>query len=266
MPVGQLILTGWIAVAILMLVLWLVQARTRNAGIVDIAWAFATAILGIYFSLYNDAGHSARQMLLAFIVAIWGLRLGIYLTQRAFIEEEDGRYRYLRSKLGSKVQPFMFVFFQVQALWAVMFALPIWAAARAPGEMLLWNDYAGLILWLACFAGEAIADRQLHQYRRKSSGKQGVCEEGLWRYSRHPNYFFEWMQWWAYVLIGIGSDVWWITWLGVAVMLVFLVKVTGIPYTEQQALRSRGDAYRRYQRTTSGFIPLPKKQITGEPS
>lgn len=260
MPLSHLIITGWSATAVMMLVFWLVQYKTRNAGIVDIVWAFATALLGIFFVIFNDAGHVQRHLLLALIVGTWGLRLGVYLAKRVLVGEEDGRYRHLRHSLGAKTQPFLFVFFQAQALWAVMFALPVWAAARAPSATLQWNDYAGLLLWLICFTGEAVADRQLSNFRNRPGSKNSVCREGLWRYSRHPNYFFEWMQWWAYVLIGIGSDYWWITWLGVVVMLVFLLKITGIPYTEQQALRSRGDAYRQYQKTTSPFIPLPPKK------
>ena len=92
----------------------------------------------------------------------------------------------------------------------------------------------------------------------------GECQVGLWRYSRHPNYFFEWLHWWAYVLIGIGSPWWWVTVAGVVVMYVFLTRVTGIPYTEQQALRSRGDAYRRYQETTNVFFPFSPSKTTEE--
>ncbi|HSS65063.1 MAG TPA: DUF1295 domain-containing protein, partial [Gammaproteobacteria bacterium] len=105
--------------------------------------------------------------------------------------------------------------------------------------------------------GESIADAQLSRFRRDPRNRGKVCRTGLWRYSRHPNYFFEWLHWWAYALIGLGSPHWWVPLTGLAVVYVFLTRVTGIPFTEQQSLRSRGDAYRRYRETTNAFFPWP---------
>jgi steroid 5-alpha reductase family enzyme len=153
----------------------------------------------------------------------------------------------------------MFLFFQVQALWAVMFALPVAAASLAPRPGLDAWDAAGLVVWLAAIGGEWLADRQLARFRADPANRGRVCRDGLWRWSRHPNYFFEWLHWPAYVLIGVGSAYWWVTLAGVVVMYVFLNYVTGVPFTEQQALRSRGEAYREYQRSTSRFFPLPPK-------
>jgi steroid 5-alpha reductase family enzyme len=255
----QLFLVGWGGIALVMLVLWYVQYRTRNAGIVDVAWSLGTGLLGVAFALVPDGGDPARKVLVAALVGIWALRLGLHLAQRVSGEAEDGRYRVLRERLGDRLQPFMFGFFQLQAVWAVLFALPIWAAARAPAEGLQLWDGLGLAVWLVAMGGEAIADAQLARFRRTPGNRGKVCRVGLWRYSRHPNYFFEWLHWFAYVLIGVGSSWWWLTWAGVVAMLVFLLKVTGVPHTEQQALRSRGAEYRRYQRTTSVFLPLPPK-------
>jgi steroid 5-alpha reductase family enzyme len=111
---------------------------------------------------------------------------------------------------------------------------------------------AGVIVWLIAVAGETIADRQLARFRRDPANRGQVCRAGLWRYSRHPNYFFEWVHWLSYVLIGHGE---WLTWIGPVGMLLFLFRVTGIPYTEMQALKSRGDRYREYQSTTNVFFP-----------
>jgi steroid 5-alpha reductase family enzyme len=110
-------------------------------------------------------------------------------------------------------------------------------------------------------AGEALADRQLAAHRRDPANKGKTCRSGLWRYSRHPNYFFEFLHWFAYVFLAVGMGIGWIaaSLIGPAVMLVFLYRVTGIPYTEAQALRSRGEDYAEYQRTTSPFLPLPPK-------
>jgi steroid 5-alpha reductase family enzyme len=147
-----------------------------------------------------------------------------------------------------------------------MFALPMWAAAQSTTPAIAWHDWLGIGIWLLAFTGEVVSDRQLNRFRRDPANKGKVCQVGLWRYSRHPNYFFEWLHWWAYVLIGIASPWWWVTIAGVVVMYVFLTRVTGIPYTEQQAIRSRGDAYRRYQETTNVFFPFSPSKISEEQS
>jgi steroid 5-alpha reductase family enzyme len=155
----------------------------------------------------------------------------------------------------------MFIFFQVQATWTLLFALPFWAASQnaEPGIVLL--DAIGITVWILAIAGEWISDRQLAKFKAKTNDRSKVCNVGLWKYSRHPNYFFEWLHWWAYVCLGYGSDVWWLTWTGLIVMYVFITRITGVPYTEQQSLRSKGDAYREYQATTSMFFLLPPKKL-----
>ena len=262
----NMLLLGWGALAVMMAILWLVQYATRNAGIVDVAWAFGTGVLGVWFSLGVSSGDATRGVIIATLVGIWGARLGYYLASRVLRESEDGRYRSLRDSLGRWPQPVMFLFFQVQALWGLMFALPMWAAAQSTSLAIAWHDWLGIGVWLIAFTGEVVSDRQLNQFRRDPANKGKVCQTGLWRYSRHPNYFFEWLHWWAYVLIGIGSPWWWVTIAGVVVMYVFLTRVTGIPYTEQQAIRSRGDAYRRYQETTNVFFPFSPSKISEEQS
>jgi len=177
-------------------------------------------------------------------------------------EVEDGRYRYMREYCGKHAQVVMFIFFQVQATWTILFALPFWAAARNSNPEVGLLDVLGVLVWMIAIAGEVISDQQLHHFRMNPVNKGIVCNIGLWRYSRHPNYFFEWLQWWAFVLIGYGSDYWWLTWTGLIVIYVFITRITGVPYTEQQSIRSRGDAYREYQKTTSMFFPLPPKVLS----
>ena len=125
---------------------------------------------------------------------------------------------------------------------------------------LAWHDYVGLGVWCVAVCGEGLADWQLARFRRRPDSKGRTCREGLWRYSRHPNYFFEWIHWFAYVFLALGSPYVWVALCGPVVMLLFLFKLTGIPYTEKRALASRGEDYRRYQQTTSAFFPWPPKE------
>jgi steroid 5-alpha reductase family enzyme len=259
MSIWAQVIIGWGGVALLMLVLWFVQRATKNAGIVDIAWSFATGLLGVFFALMGD-GADERRYIIAGMAGLWGLRLGFYLTKRVLSEEEDGRYRELRERWGDTFQSKMFAFFQIQAAWAAMFAAPMLIAAQNPADLGI-PDYLAIAVFAISIGGESLADRQLSRFKSRPDSKGKVCREGLWRYSRHPNYFFEWIHWWAYVLLAVSGPWWgWLTLFGPAVMLFFLLKVTGIPPTEQRALKSRGDAYRDYQRTTNAFFPGPPKE------
>ena len=159
------------------------------------------------------------------------------------------------------------MFFQAQALLAIVLALPFFLAARRTDPGISGFEVAGLLIWVAGVAGESLADHQLARFKSDPANRGKTCRAGLWRYSRHPNYFFEWLHWWAYAALAVGSVFWWIPVAAPLVMLYFLLKVTGIPPTEAQALASRGDDYREYQRTTSAFIPwFPKKEADRDES
>ena len=254
----QSALIGWAVMAVLMTGLWLIQRRTHNAGIVDIAWSFGTGLMGVWFAWCAD-GDVSRRWLVGLLAGLWGIRLGSYLLRRVLSEPEDGRYTMLRERWGEHMQRRLFIFFQLQATWAVLFALPMWAAADHAAVGLGWFDYAGALVWSIALVGESIADMQLARFRRDPGNRGRVCDRGLWRYSRHPNYFFEWIGWWSYVLIAVGGSYVWLAVAGPVVMYVFITRVTGVPLTEKQAARSRGEAYRKYQRTTNAFFPGPTR-------
>ncbi|QYK51989.1 MAG: DUF1295 domain-containing protein [Fimbriimonadaceae bacterium] len=253
---------AWLTMALLMSALWYVQYRRHNAGIVDIAWSFGTGLCAVFFAL-TASGDPWRKVLVAVIAGVWGLRLGSALAVRVLSEQEDGRYQMLREKWGERVQPLMFGFFQIQAAWAVLFALPMLAASYNPSPVRALDLFA-IAVWLVAVIGESIADLQLANFKKNPENKGKVCREGLWAWSRHPNYFFEWVHWFAYLILAIGGSLLWLAALGPVVMLLFLTKVTGIPMTEARSIKSRGEAYREYQRTVSPFFPWPPKDEQGD--
>jgi steroid 5-alpha reductase family enzyme len=153
----------------------------------------------------------------------------------------------------------MFKFFQMQAVSVVLLGAAFLVTSINPAPALHPFEIAGLALFLIALTGEALADRQLAAFKRDSANRGRVCDTGLWRYSRHPNYFFEWLVWVAFFVFALGSPWGWVAIIGPASILWLLLRVTGIPMNEEQNLRSRGDAYRRYQQSTSVFVPLPKR-------
>lgn len=259
MTISLAILVAWSVMILVMAVLWQVQRITKNAGIVDVVWSFGTALSAVWL-ITNADGDTTRRWIIGAMVSIWGTRLGWHLFKRMGREEEDGRYQQMRRRWGDKQQVKLFAFFQIQAAWAVLFAMPMLAAATNETSGITAFDFAAIVFWLIAMTGESIADWQLARFKQQADSSGKVCDVGLWHYSRHPNYFFEWLHWWAYPLLAIGSPWWPVALAGPIVMLFFLIKVTGIPPTEARALESRGDAYRRYQHTTSAFIPLPPKK------
>jgi len=251
----RLLFQGWAVLAILMALLWLRQLQTRNATSVDAAWSGGMGVLAVWYALLSD-GDPARRLLTGGLALIWAVRLAWHLiADRVIGRPEDGRYRAMREHWGPRAPFLFFFFYQGQAIVATLFSVPILAAMR--GEPLDGWAIAGVLVWVVAVSGETIADRQLALFRGEPANRGKTCRTGLWRVSRHPNYFFEWTHWFTYVLIGHGA---WLTWLGPALMLLFLFRLTGIPFTEQQSLRSRGDDYRAYQRETSVFFPwFPKR-------
>jgi steroid 5-alpha reductase family enzyme len=253
------VIFGLLIVSTMMVGLWLVQRRTGNAGIVDAGWAAGIGILGVFFAATSD-GYLPRRVLAVGLIGIWSARLATYiLLDRVLGRPEEGRYRALRAGWGVAADRRLFFFFQTQALAALFFALPILIIAYHTTERWTAWDAVGVVIWCVSVGNTVFADRQLARFKRRPESRGKTCREGWWRYSRHPNYFFEWLHWWSYVALAGGTGYWWATLLAPAVMLFFLFKVTGIPPTEAQALASRGEEYRRYQGTTSVFIPwFPK--------
>ena len=253
-----MIFIGYLCMAIVMLTLWQFQKRSGDAGIVDVAWGLGVAAITVLFALGTEQGNQSRRLAVAAVAIVWAVRLSGYVLRRVLTLPEDGRYQTLKEQWGAAAQPKMLQFYQMQAAASVLFALPMLIAMRSEVP---WNgwDTLGCIIGLVAIAGESLADWQLSSFRAKSENKGKVCQDGLWRYSRHPNYFFEWIHWWAYVCFARYAPWGWLTLLFPLAMYYFVTQKTGIPPTEEQALKSRGEAYRQYQRTTNAFFPwFPK--------
>ena len=236
---------------------FLYQAKYKNAGIVDAIWAFGIMAASIYFAI-NTNGSKEIRILIALLSGIWFLRLGLHIFLRMLSEPEDGRYAHVRGLYGARTNWFHAPFFTFQAGLIVLFSAPMWFVAHHPTPPTIGMISATIIVAIA-FIGEHQADHQLHLFRSDPDNKGKTCREGLWKYSRHPNYFFEWLHWFAYPILAIGMPHGYWLWLAPICMFLFLWFITGIPFTEQQALKSRGDDYRDYQKTTSAFFPMPPK-------
>jgi steroid 5-alpha reductase family enzyme len=256
-----------VSLSVLMAGAWWVQQRTGNSGWVDTIWTFSLGLVGAGSALWPVAGAApnARQWLVAALVAIWSLRLGVHIAIRTAGITDDPRYAAFAREWGVDSPRKMFIFLQNQGLGSIPLVFAIFVAARFPQDALRLQDYLGALILLAGIAGEALADRQLKGFREIPANKGRVCDVGLWRWSRHPNYFFEWFGWLAYPMIALSTGyVWgWATLLAPVFMYWILVHVTGIPPLEAQMLRSRGKRYRDYQSRTSQFFPLPPLKTNG---
>jgi steroid 5-alpha reductase family enzyme len=250
------VLEAWSLAAALQLVLWLVQQRTKNAGIVDVGWAMSFAMVVALFA-WRATSPVESWLPIAIVVVVWSTRLTGYLVYRgAARSPEEGRYVDLRARWGASASWKFFVFFQAQAaltgILSTAFVVPF---VEEPTSPLRW---AGVVIASIGIVGETIADAQLARFKRAHKGR--VCDVGLWSWSRHPNYFFEWCVWIGYAAYGLAYGAWGlIAIVPQAIILGSILGVTGIPPTENQAIRSKGDAYRAYQKRVSRLVPLPPR-------
>ena len=241
-----------LGLAVAMTIAWLVQRRSNNAGWVDAVWSFALGLAGVVYALFPLRGDlpATRQWLVAALAAVWSVRLGWHIASRTAHGTEDARYAQFRREWGAAFQRRMLWFLQIQADAAALLAVSILLAARNPRPLSLL-DCAALAVLLVAIAGEALADRQLRRFRAGPGNHGRVCDVGLWGWSRHPNYFFEWLVWVAYALLAIdpcgGYPRGWLALSAPAFMYWLLVYVSGVPPLEQWMVRSRGERYREYQ-------------------
>ncbi len=259
---APLLLYGFFGAFILFSLLWIVQVVRKDAGVVDIGWTAGVGIMAVAAGIFGE-GWLPRRGIIAAMGAIWAVRLVAYIIKDRIIpKHEDARYRRLRAHWGRKANAWFYLFFTSQSLLVVLFALPFLPGANKTEPGFTLFDVLAVLTWLTSMSGEWLADYQLARFRNNPLNKGKVCSDGLWNWSRHPNYFFEWLHWFAYVFIAIGTGDFALSFVGVAAMYIFITKLTGIPHVEREALAKRGEAYKHYQQTTSAFIPWPKKKKT----
>ena len=243
---------------------WLAWRSTRNSGWIDTTWTFGLGAVGClraFTPTLMTGAVTIRQVLVAVLVAVWSLRLGLHIARRTLRIKDDPRYGKMIAEWGADSSRQMFFLAQKQALVSIPLALSIVLAAWNPWPVLRLQDALGVLVLIVAIAGEGLADTQLRRFRADPANRNRICDVGLWGWSRHPNYFFEWLGWLAYPVIAISPDYpWgWATLLAPVFMYWILVYATGIPPLEAQMLRSRGERYRGYQARTSIFFPLPPR-------
>jgi len=257
------LIVGWLLLGVLMVGAWIVFKYLGKAAIVDVVWAYSIGLIALLYALIVGSGDSSRKWLIAIIIMLWSLRLGTHLLIRVSKEKDDKRYLEIIKSWGEKASSKMFWFFQFQGAANVVLSMAILLTMTNVDAFPNTWDMVGIFVACLAVLGEGVSDWQLKQFKQDSSNKGKTCRRGLWRYSRHPNYFFEWIFWCSLPFFAIGHPLGWLAWLSPAAMLYILVKVTGMPPTEKQSIISRGDDYRSYQKETSPFIPwFPKKPKT----
>jgi steroid 5-alpha reductase family enzyme len=234
--------------------------RIDNFGILDVLWTYGFLLTAALAAVLGP-GWGPRRIVMALLVATWSLRLGTHVVVRVARAHprEDPRYGQWRRAWGRKFASRMTGFFQLQAASVVLLSTAFFVACANLRPGFTRMEAGSAVLALLGIGGEALADAQLAGFKRAAPDRSSVCDAGLWRFSRHPNYFFEWVTWLGFFGFGLGSPEGWLGVVGPAAILYFLLGVTGIPMTERQSLASKGAAFRRYQETTSAFIPwVPK--------
>jgi steroid 5-alpha reductase family enzyme len=260
-PLSEAILLSVAVASGAMLALWFLSLRLRDASIVDPFWGTGFVLLA-WSAWIPLGGHAPRPLLALALVTVWGLRLSIHLLSRRSGHGEDFRYRAMREAHGER---FWIVslgtVFALQGGLMVLISTPVVAAVVGPATPLGPLDAVAVGLWLVGFLFESIGDAQLARFRGDPANRGRALDTGLWRYTRHPNYFGDAVQWWAFGLLGLAAGAPW-TLVSPLVMTFLLVRVSGAFLLEKTLVETR-PAYRDYVSRTSGFIPWPPRALPG---
>ncbi|MEX1162567.1 MAG: DUF1295 domain-containing protein [Nitriliruptor sp.] len=261
MAIWQVWAGGLLAVLVLMTVIWAISVVRHDASLVDRVWGPAFVLSAFVYALLGD-GAGPRTALVLVLVTVWGLRLGLHITRRNWGKGEDPRYRAMRERRpDSFAVTSLYRVFWLQAGLAWTISLPLLAALHRPTpERLTWVDGLGVVVWLVGFVFEAGGDLQLSRFLADPKNRGKVMDRGLWRYTRHPNYFGDTTVWWGLFLIALATGAWWAA-IGSAVMTFFIVQVSGVALTDAGMAKSgsKREGYDEYVRRTNAFIPGPRK-------
>ncbi|MCZ4694678.1 DUF1295 domain-containing protein [Ancylomarina euxinus] len=247
-------------ILVLVSLLWIWSVLIKNVSIVDIFWGIGFVLVNAFYVFMSDE-INARKILVFTLVSIWGLRLALYLAYRNIGKGEDFRYQEFRRNYGPK-RYWWFSFFQtflLQGILIMIVSLPLLGvnSSTSSGELMIL-DYLGIIVWLIGFTFEAGGDYQLARFKRDVANKGKVLNTGLWKYTRHPNYFGDSAVWWAYAIFSIAAGSYWQI-IGSIVMTLLIIKVSGVALLEK-SLNDTKPQYREYIEKTNSFFPwFPKK-------
>ena len=259
---ASMTIMGWnlAVVAAMMVTGWFVSLVYKNVTIVDSLWGLGFVLVA-WLTFFMSDGYGDRKILIALLVTLWGLRLSIYLSWRNWGKGEDPRYGTWREKSGDQfwiISLFKVFILQALFLWVISVAVQIGQQAPTP-DRLTWLDGLGAIVWLIGFTFESLGDWQLARFKSDPASKGRVMDRGLWAYTRHPNYFGEFLVWWGIFLITLSTPNSWWTIISPFIVTAVLLKMTGIPLTEQELVKNR-PGYSDYVKRTSAFVPwLPAR-------
>ncbi len=257
----QLIIFGLIAISIYMSLVWMASLRLRNAGIVDPAWSFGFTFMAGLYAILSPPRFPAGLILIGMYI-ISSLRLAWHLTTRflRWYPKEDARYADLRMKMGESADAKMLLVFLFQGVVLAILTAPLVVSLTNRRTQLDAFGILAIALWFVSLIGEALADHQLASFTRDSNNRNKTCQSGLWKYSRHPNYFFEWLSSVSFALYVSGCPYGFLAWSSPALLLHLLFNVTGIKPSEEHSLKSRPD-YADYAKRTSIFIPWSRRNV-----
>ena len=266
MQVLALVLTTGAALAAITACAWIVQRRTGNSGWIDVFWTFGTGAAACGLALLPVEGREwpqSRQLLAAGFVLAWSLRLGWHILLRTRSAIDDPRYRDMIRQWGVNAKAKLFWHLQVQALVGLLLAICVMLAAQNPVAGMRLQDFAATSIFIVGILGEALADWQLRRFKQVPANRGRICDTGLWNWSRHPNYFCEWLCWLAYPLLAIdfggGYPLGILALLAPLCIYWLLVHVSGIPPLEAHMLRTRKGAFETYRQSSSTFFPWPPR-------
>lgn len=254
----QILMACAVLIGITFFILWCVSLVRRDASIVDVFWGLGFVLVA-WLSMAISGGSSSRHVVLVALVTLWGLRLSAYLWKRNWGKPEDHRYQSMRKRHGKwfPIVSLVTVFgLQGLVMWVV--SLPVQVAALE-AEGWTWTATAGVAVWLVGLFFESVGDYQLARFKADPAHQGQVMDRGLWRYTRHPNYFGDFLVWWGHYLVAADERTWWWTIAGPVVMSWLLVRVSGVRMLDR-SLSQRVGGYREYMRRTSAFFPLPPKR------